>query len=279
MSVAEALDAAFYLMIRRWRELLPVWLMSLAANQAERGFVGLLDGMVPPPVVFVAAMLFGFALATYVSAVSICVGADLFLLGVSSLRHALARASLRYFARLVVGIATTIALLVGFGCVAGLMALGSPTLALEVVLLELFALSGILVIFVAAILVFIGYFGFFWYVGWALAADVALVEGAGVRASLARSRRLIKGSRPRLWPALLGAVVFPFIASEPITWVFPEGWIERLAVDVATAGTMLFVELFSLALYFDLRCRAEAFDLEALAAAVDSRAPISDVAP
>ena len=119
--------------------------------------------------------------------------------------------------------------------------------------------------------------GVYLYISFAVAVPVLLTEGLRGRHALGRSRRLVKG---RFWPTfgvvVLGAILVGIVQGALVglagVATFSEGR-ETLASFAATTvatvlGSLIATPLtaaFITVLYFDLRVRKEAFDLQLLA--------------
>ena len=120
--------------------------------------------------------------------------------------------------------------------------------------------------------------GVWLWVSFAVAVPVLLTEGIKGRRALGRSRRLVKG---RWWPtfgimllgtvlagiatvivsALLEAVRLTDISESSLAVII----LDAIGATVATTITTPFTAAFVTVLYFDLRVRKEAFDLQLLA--------------
>jgi hypothetical protein len=131
--------------------------------------------------------------------------------------------------------------------------------------------------------------GIIWYLMWSLAVPVAIIEDKGLNAATARSRQLTRGSRGRIFviTVVLGVLVYAVM----LLLVVPLG----IAVAVFARGNALMImramqlmnpiasflsqcligPLFMIALslvYYDLRVRKEAFDLELMTSALEGAA-------
>jgi hypothetical protein len=119
--------------------------------------------------------------------------------------------------------------------------------------------------------------GVYLYIGFAVAVPVLLTEGLKGRHALGRSRQLVKG---RWWPTfgvvVLGAILVGIVqgALGGLAGVasFTEGPDTLASFVATTVATVLasviatpFAAAFVTILYFDLRVRKEAFDLQLLA--------------
>jgi hypothetical protein len=120
--------------------------------------------------------------------------------------------------------------------------------------------------------------GVYLYVAFAVAVPVLLTEGIKGRKALGRSRQLVKG---RWWPTfavvVLGTILAGIVSSVleglaaavSLTNDDPGSLVSIVAAAVsATAAntiTVPFISAFVIVLYFDLRVRKEAFDLQLLA--------------
>ena len=125
--------------------------------------------------------------------------------------------------------------------------------------------------------------GLRWWLAWAVAVPVAVVEGSGVRASLRRSKELTKGSKGRIFLICLLILVltlvvswvmqFPVIAIAGFRSLRDPGSIgpKLHAIQAACAflSTALVGPLLTIALtlvYYDQRVRKEGFDLQLMMA-------------
>ena len=119
--------------------------------------------------------------------------------------------------------------------------------------------------------------GVYLYIGFAVAVPVLLTEGLKGRHALGRSRQLVKG---RWWPTfgvvVLGAILVGIVqaALAGLAGVanFAEGPDTLASFVATTVATVVasviatpFAAAFVTVLYFDLRVRKEAFDLQLLA--------------
>lgn len=118
--------------------------------------------------------------------------------------------------------------------------------------------------------------GVYFYVAWAVAAPVLLLEGLRGRKALKRSRELVRG---RFWP-VVGVLVLMTLLTGIVQAIFLGVLVGVIGVtgnEIATAVANAIGQTASSALttplsaavltvlYFDLRVRKEGFDLELLA--------------
>jgi hypothetical protein len=121
--------------------------------------------------------------------------------------------------------------------------------------------------------------GLRWWIAWALVVPVTVLEGAGLRGTIRRSRELTEGSRGRilviyLLMAVLAGVItiaihVPLLAIFGVIPFRASPHLGFSAYAVRTAGTFLATSLVgalgTIALtlvYYDLRVRKEGFDLQ-----------------
>src|SRR5919106_676470 len=116
--------------------------------------------------------------------------------------------------------------------------------------------------------------GFLVYVRLAFGSTVLVVEGKKGTKALGRSWRLAKGHFWRLFGALIVAGLMAGIIASVLAIpgnliadaIGPQGWpVRALGDSLATVLTTPFTTLITVLLYFDLRIRKEAFDLEVMA--------------
>lgn len=112
------------------------------------------------------------------------------------------------------------------------------------------------------------------FVRFAFAPPVLVVEGRRGTGAMGRSWRLAKGHFWRILGTLLAAGLIAVIVSSIVTIpaeliaqrLGPDGWpVSSLGSVIATVLTTPFSMLVVVLLYFDLRIRKEAFDLEVMA--------------
>lgn len=151
--------------------------------------------------------------------------------------------------------------------------------------------SLMLVSFLGALLAFVGFLlfvlpGIYLWIAFSVAAPVLLFEGVKGTGALGRSRRLVRG---RWWPAfgtlLLGfilAAIVGGIITAILTGVlalgagsgdFVEALVGAVAGSVAAIITTPFQAALIAILFFDLKVRAEGFDVALLAEGMGSSAP------
>lgn len=116
--------------------------------------------------------------------------------------------------------------------------------------------------------------GFIVLVRFAFGSTVLVVERRKGSKAVGRSWRLAKGHFWRLFGAFILAIVIAFIVASVLsipaglayTAIGPSGWpIAAVGDSLATILTTPFTTLITVLLYFDLRIRKEAFDLEVMA--------------
>jgi hypothetical protein len=130
--------------------------------------------------------------------------------------------------------------------------------------------------------------GVYLYISFAVAVPVLLTEGLKGRRALGRSRQLVKG---RFWPTfgvvILGGILVGIVQGALVglagTASFsggPDTFASFTAETIATiAGSLIATPLtaaFITVLYFDLRVRKEAFDLQLLAQQVGVDPPTGE---
>jgi hypothetical protein len=129
-----------------------------------------------------------------------------------------------------------------------------------------------LTVIVGAILLIVP--GVIAYVRMGFGTPALVVEGLKGTKALGRSWRLSKGNFWRLFGVLLLASIMAGIVSSVLTIptslafgaIGPGGWpIEALGQSIAQVLTLPFATLIAVLLYFDLRIRKEAFDLQVMA--------------
>jgi Membrane domain of glycerophosphoryl diester phosphodiesterase len=149
---------------------------------------------------------------------------------------------------------------VAFGLVAGAVyALGSSGAAVLVVVAPVAVFLMILV-----------------YTRWLFAAPIVMLERAGAIAALRRSWRLVRGSTPRVFgitllvgliTGILGAIVGALLN---VITGFGDENVRLLLTQLASLVVAVLIQPISfivvVLLYYDLRIRKEAFDIEMLAA-------------
>jgi hypothetical protein len=135
--------------------------------------------------------------------------------------------------------------------------------------------------------------GIWLFTSWSVTVPSVVVEGLGPFSAMRRSFQLV---RPRFWPTL-GAVVLSYIVYLVVTYMFtligslftlvgePTSGVSLVAsVISSTVGSVVvlpFIAAVLIVLYFDLRVRAEGYDLEVMAMELgettrDPRPPIQD---
>jgi hypothetical protein len=138
------------------------------------------------------------------------------------------------------------------------------------ILTGLAALLGFLLLIVPGIIVLVRYY---------FGSTVLVVEGKKGSKALGRSWRLVKGSFWKVLGTLLLAGILAnvveSILSIPAAVAFgaigPAGWpLYAIGLSVAAILTTPFTTLIAVLLYFDLRIRKEAFDLEVMAQEMSS---------
>lgn len=150
--------------------------------------------------------------------------------------------------------------------------------------LTILTLLGVLVGGIAAVLP-----GIYLYISWSVATPALVVEGIGARRALGRSRKLVRG---RWWPVLGYTIVIGLVTTlvPQIIVSVPAGIIASgstaqgvIVSGVLNAAVSLFTTPFAAAtivlLYFDLRVRKEAFDIQMMASALDLAAPTGPGGP
>ena len=139
------------------------------------------------------------------------------------------------------------------------------------ILSGLAALLGFLLLIVPGIIVLVRYY---------FGSTVLVVEGKKGSKALGRSWRLAKGSFWKIFGTLLLAGILSniieSILSIPAALAFgaigPAGWpLYAIGLSVAAILTTPFTTLIAVLLYFDLRIRKEAFDLEVMAQEMSSQ--------
>ena len=139
------------------------------------------------------------------------------------------------------------------------------------ILTGLAALLGFLLLIVPGIIVLVRYY---------FGSTVLVVEGKKGSRALGRSWRLAKGSFWKVLGTLLLAGILASVVesvlSVPGTLAFgaigPAGWpLYAISLSVAAILTTPFTTLIAVLLYFDLRIRKEAFDLEVMAQELSSQ--------
>jgi hypothetical protein len=116
------------------------------------------------------------------------------------------------------------------------------------------------------------------YTRWLFAAPIVMLERVGARAALRRSWRLVRGSTPRVFgitllvgliTAILGAIVGALL--NLVTQVGDES-VRLVLTQLASLIVAVLIQPISfivvVLLYYDLRIRREAFDIEMLAASL-----------
>lgn len=149
---------------------------------------------------------------------------------------------------------------VGFGLVAGAVyAFGSSGAAMLVIVIPV-------VVFVVILV----------YTRWLFAAPIVMLERVGATAALRRSWQLVRGSTPRVFgitllvgliTGILGAIVGALLN---VVTQFGDENIRLLLTQLASLVVAVLIQPISfivvVLLYYDLRIRREAFDIEMLAA-------------
>ena len=290
LTLAEILDAAFRLVQTEWQTLIglslimqiPVFFIAIAVPQlfdpfaqpletgeeiSEQLAFALVAGLAG--IVFFYAILYPFVAA----AVTASVGN--FYLGrrfdLREAAHAGARSFLRLIAAYFVwGIAYLFAAVAVFGAAALLFGIGG---ALFGDAIESMGGAGIALAVVLGIA--IGGVAFFWilfaaFVS-ALLPPIVVLERQGVFASVRRAFRLGSTSKGRLVGILFTAgmiVGFPVAGAQMLVGMVPV--LGALVWALFQAVGFAFTTAVTVVLYFDLRCRAESYDLELLAEQVEA---------
>jgi hypothetical protein len=151
---------------------------------------------------------------------------------------------------------------VAFGLVAGAVyALGSSGAAVVIIVLPV-------VVFLTILM----------YTRWLFAAPIVMLERAGATAALRRSWQLVRGSTPRVFgitllvgliTGILGAIVGALLN---VLTQFGDENVRLLLTQLASLIVAILIQPISfivvVLLYYDLRIRKEAFDIEMLAATI-----------
>jgi hypothetical protein len=114
----------------------------------------------------------------------------------------------------------------------------------------------------------------YFFVGWALADSVMMVERCGGLPALRRSRQLVAGSWWQMFGLVIAVNASGLLAYRTLNLLW--GQLAMLgAVLTSAALTVLgaYITIFFVIYYFDRRCRLEDFDLRFLAEQVRSEGP------
>ncbi|HKE13061.1 MAG TPA: hypothetical protein VKE73_15960, partial [Myxococcota bacterium] len=132
-------------------------------------------------------------------------------------------------------------------------------------------LSGLAVLGAYLLLIIPGIFVSLWFV---LITQVMVFERTFGSRALARSRELMRGNLLRAVGIMLLEVVLSSVLGFGVglaVTVLPFGWLQAVANGITSSIASAFGAAALVVLYFDIRCRKEAFDLEHLARLVESR--------
>lgn len=262
MGVAEILDTALLLMRRDWRAFAPLWGVWFLANLAGGVYTsvttrddGTSDGS---PWIVVAAIALDAllnAMQTYAGA-QVCRG-----------RSWSVSASLLAIVRNLPAIAVTavVSSISALSAVGGLMAvpmfLGYGGMILDPGIFVASAAAGLVLTVPSAVIA----------AGTGVSLEVAVLEGRGSVASLRRSWRLTRGHRWRVLGVLSAGVLPVFLSLGVGALLDAMLGLGPIPSAVLSLVAGVFSTLLGVMLYFDLRCRVEAFDLEILADRVAGR--------
>jgi hypothetical protein len=254
MGVGEILDAAIKLYRSRWKGLMAIVAIAIVPLEFLRAFLTRSLGSPFSQPVATQGELDGAVIATLVLA-----GIEALVM-TPFLTAAVARASADVYLGHPVLVGTTFR----FAVSRVHSILWISTLSI------LAAALGFLLLIVPGIIVLIRFF---------FGPTVLVVEGKKGSAALGRSWRLAKGHFWKivgtyLLASILAAVVAGILAV-PGAFAFaaigPAGWpVYAVALSVASILTTPFTTLIAVLLYFDLRIRKEAFDLEVMAQELSS---------
>ncbi len=132
-------------------------------------------------------------------------------------------------------------------------------------------LSGLAVMGATLLLIIPGIFVSLWFV---LINQVMVFERTFGTEALRRSRDLMRGNLLRAIGILVleGALTWALSFGVSLAFrIFPWGWVQAGAAGITESIASAFGAAALVVLYFDIRCRKEAFDLEHLARLVESR--------
>jgi hypothetical protein len=134
--------------------------------------------------------------------------------------------------------------------------------------------------------------GIYLWVCFAVAVPVLMTESTRGRKALGRSRRLVQGFWWRVFAVVLLGVILTSIVEGALSGLLvgallagtdPNGFVGSVVNAVASTGGSLlttpFTAAFTTVLYFDLRVRKEAFDLQLLAARLGVEPPAGYAPP
>ena len=107
---------------------------------------------------------------------------------------------------------------------------------------------------------------FFWFALW---RQVVIIEGVSGIAALKRSKFLMTGNIFNFFVLGLILIVINMSVNAPTQFI-PNQYLSTVFQSVVSTGFVAFQAAAMVVFYFSCRCKAEAFDLELLAAAVDS---------
>jgi hypothetical protein len=290
LSLAEILDTGFRLVKERFGLLAGI---AFATQAPAILFFGSFDWLLDPFAGLAETMpeiglSFAVALALYfigilaifplaVAAVTSTIG-DLYLGAEVSLRRAVRAGLSRYFPLLVTYFIFTVVTMVAFVLavllVAGVFALGSQ-------IMQPLGALGIMIGVITGIAAFAGLMvaGLLYFVASFILAAVVVLENRMLFGAILRTWELINAERLR---AAGVALTIYMIA------VIPAAGVQMMVGLIPMFGALIwgavqaigyaFMFATSVVLYFDIRCRKEAFDLEHLAQLVEGQEP-SAVAP
>jgi len=262
MAVGEILDAGFGILRRHFGVVLSLAVIALAVPTALSLYVEFSGGVVARPGLWVLGQLLSGAGYLVVTGATIHVVSEEYLGRAAVLGDALAFAGAKVWRILVSGFAS--AMVIGLSVVPAAMALGlvapvassggrGATLLLIVVGLALLAVPAVVAC------------------GYAVVVQAVTLESLGSALNgLGRSWTLTKGYRGRIFVlylvvfALLTLVSFPFGLVAGMSSTNPLLLVAAAALGVLTMLTYPVVSAVFTVLYYDLRVRKEAFDLELL---------------
>lgn len=269
LTLSEALDLAFSVFRSNFRVLAGLTVLTYAAPVALLYAVIYAYGDLDPAsldLVLLPVLMVLFSLLT--GAITIAV-ADDFLASGPRAADSLGRA-LRFvwpltLAAICVGIPILAGLVLGLASITGgatLVLTGQDAVA---------ALAGGVIgaVGLAILCVFV-----FAAAGLFLFSPIIVLEDLGALAALRRCWRLMRGYRRRVVGLVVLWLILSMGPSVALDWLLPD---VSVVHSIARAGIEAFIAAYiavaEVVLYFDIRVRAEAFDLDHLARAVEANAP------
>jgi len=135
-----------------------------------------------------------------------------------------------------------------------------------------------------------------WWLAWALAVPVTVLEGGGLRTTIRRSRSLTHGRRGRIFGIYVLIVILTYVVQVLFQTPYfilagaqvftPHGHIGAMRIMVSAVGAFLsasfvgpLLEIAFTLIYYDERVRKEGFDLQLMMSNLEGAAPGAAAVP